>query len=753
VADTLIKPLEMSIDNFHRRYQNGLELIRDLENGELTVPYATHIRKMIRESKFEATTGMPSLDDFRKEMGVPVGYASWPGLQTLAMDKYATKSELKGLHVRAKDFCNVVSSMYYRMARSMFNCIFMDAAQQSPYFKIPDGRTAFFENLISVPRPNIYVTLAVAGDAPAIDGELKCYKGVVMTVNDKTKARAAAIEAIALTFGAVEALTSKVDRAVEMMVVLLGVRDKLPVQAVTKLFVGMFNLLVGDKRDEEIQTATKFAKEFMTLTTQTQIGTFSQRLLNNHNTNLITLKNGWEKAMGDAKTEVEEFVDGAQERQVPTQLVASKRMLLQLGDSTGTGTDLFAIMKPSPFLNGMVPPGSFDAAGGPVSTDNQAQIKTDAMMLFRARSGDGSDAYTLDYTTPETRDVMPVGSKRGRDEYGEPPAARARFGARFGLNSEDDQEFERGGRGMSRNPGVVGQGVLKLFNHNFKWRFNDLNQNGDELRRLASQALLGTPIHKTAFSRMIDNDVFFPIGFLVARPFITHLMGTAILTTAGREVGETLVGHADFQLTDNVVQKMHYGNFTMYARSLIYHPDKVYIATDIICKRYVMGNDMTFFDRSSFGRFKGGNNGPDARRSILVMTVPADARVGGLEYPNPLDLSGNMQSTLQELSHDHAKQYASADWYREQYGISNENADQYGDFFEYFPRSQTLCFQGMQWNWSPGTNSHSSPVQNTGHWGYRVYEGCAQVRSGAMKLLRECNYSMYGGPANTSLGY
>jgi hypothetical protein len=326
----------------------------------------------------------------------------------------------------------------------------------------------------------------------------------------------------------------------------------------------------------------------------------------------------------------------------------------------------------------------------------------------------------------------------------------------LGLNAEEDRDFEYGGSGMSRNPGVVGQGVLKLFNDTFKLRFNHLNQNGDELRRLASQALLGTPIHKTTFTRMIDNDVFIPIGFLVARPFITHVMGTAILTTAGTEVGETLVGHADFQLSDNVVQKMHYGNFTMYAKSLIYHPEKVFIATDIISKRYVMGNDMTFFDRTSFQRFKGGNNGPDAQRSILVMTVPADARVDGFEYPNPIDLSGSMQEALQELAHDGGKQYVCADWYREHYGINNENADQYGNYYEYFPRSQTLCFQGMQWNWNPGSNSHSTPVQNTGHWGYRVYEGCAAVRSGGMKLLRECNYSMYGGMGavpSTVLGY
>ena len=43
-------------------------------------------------------------------------------------------------------------------------------------------------------------------------------------------------------------------------------------------------------------------------------------------------------------------------------------------------------------------------------------------------------------------------------------------------------------------------------------------------------------------------------------PFIVHNMATAILTKKGAETGETLIGHADFQLGDDVARKMHYGH-------------------------------------------------------------------------------------------------------------------------------------------------------------------------------------------------
>ena len=40
---------------------------------------------------------------------------------------------------------------------------------------------------------------------------------------------------------------------------------------------------------------------------------------------------------------------------------------------------------------------------------------------------------------------------------------------------------------------------------------------------------------------------------------MTYDMSTGVCMKAGADTGETLVGHADFQLGDNVVQKLHVG--------------------------------------------------------------------------------------------------------------------------------------------------------------------------------------------------
>ncbi|KAK3247743.1 hypothetical protein CYMTET_42776 [Cymbomonas tetramitiformis] len=71
-------------------------------------------------------------------------------------------------------------------------------------------------------------------------------------------------------------------------------------------------------------------------------------------------------------------------------------------------------------------------------------------------------------------------------------------------------------------------------------------------------------------------------------------MCTAVLTKSGAETGETLIGHYDFQLSDNVVQKMHYGNLTIYEKSIVYRPMNVHLAEDIFCANYVGGAGSEF---------------------------------------------------------------------------------------------------------------------------------------------------------------
>ena len=113
--------------------------------------------------------------------------------------------------------------------------------------------------------------------------------------------------------------------------------------------------------------------------------------------------------------------------------------------------------------------------------------------------------------------------------------------------------------------------------------------------RLAKLAFLLSPVNDRVLQELIRSNDVFPFGFLLMRPYMTYLMGTGILTVAGRGTGETLIGHADFQLADNVIQKMHVGNFTMYLKSIVYQQQNVFLAENIFAQGYVSGNNMEFW--------------------------------------------------------------------------------------------------------------------------------------------------------------
>lgn len=59
---------------------------------------------------------------------------------------------------------------------------------------------------------------------------------------------------------------------------------------------------------------------------------------------------------------------------------------------------------------------------------------------------------------------------------------------------------------------------------------------------------LTTPVTYSNFLSMLEHDIALPVSIVLARPFCTYQMGTAILARGGLELGMTAHGHHDFQL-------------------------------------------------------------------------------------------------------------------------------------------------------------------------------------------------------------
>lgn len=73
----------------------------------------------------------------------------------------------------------------------------------------------------------------------------------------------------------------------------------------------------------------------------------------------------------------------------------------------------------------------------------------------------------------------------------------------------------------------------------------------------------------------LDKGKWIPLEIVIARPFLEHLMMSAIMTVAGRDTGATLFGPADMQISANTSVKTIEGHYTYAspprARLLFFH--------------------------------------------------------------------------------------------------------------------------------------------------------------------------------------
>ena len=75
-----------------------------------------------------------------------------------------------------------------------------------------------------------------------------------------------------------------------------------------------------------------------------------------------------------------------------------------------------------------------------------------------------------------------------------------------------------------------------------------------KLERAFALAFVGNAVNGKTLERFISTNCCFPLNVIYARPYQTYSVSTGICMKAGSSSGETLIGHADFQLGDNIIQ-------------------------------------------------------------------------------------------------------------------------------------------------------------------------------------------------------
>lgn len=232
-----------------------------------------------------------------------------------------------------------------------------------------------------------------------------------------------------------------------------------------------------------------------------------------------------------------------------------------------------------------------------------------------------------------------------------------------------------------------------------------------------------------------------PHKMLLFRPRMTYRMATAVLVKGGEELGQTLHGHHDFQLTDDVIHKTHIGHYTFYSKSVVREPKNMYLAEDVYCTGYEGGENTTFVD-------PGQGDAEDQVATIadhMQRTVnAASASLVSAMVPYDHEVSACISLAGDLSAHGLATRFNSGDggWHGSEafaqlasalnqhpetvYGVNNDEET----------GANGVCFRGAEEQYDD-SNGWTTRQRNTGHWGPNVYAGCANVRLGMYAHLKD----------------
>lgn len=282
-------------------------------------------------------------------------------------------------------------------------------------------------------------------------------------------------------------------------------------------------------------------------------------------------------------------------------------------------------------------------------------------------------------------------------------------------------------------------------------------------------------INKAKIIDAVKKGVWIPFCIVIARPFIEHLMMSAIMTVSGRDTGATLFGPADMQISANTSVKTIEGHYTCHTKSVITKPQNVYVMRDIMCTGYVAGGNCQFFGMGKDNTF---NDTPVDQRAAKVREMinqrlsfhddAAGEYASMLAFVAPYsDVTGGYRDQVISLSErllpwevtrhtiNTTKDYfpgghANFTYYKSLFGLNqlhfgeDVRAVENMEFISQGSVNNALCFIGPHRRYNPFSSNFFELVPGQGHFGPDAIPGDARWRRGESVSLRAARNSMVG---------
>lgn len=250
---------------------------------------------------------------------------------------------------------------------------------------------------------------------------------------------------------------------------------------------------------------------------------------------------------------------------------------------------------------------------------------------------------------------------------------------------------------------------------------------------------------------------FIPFSVLLVWPFRSYQMGSAIKCRAGESMGATAYGHADFQLSDDIIAKVHVGHFTFYHASVVVNPKALCVLEDVFCSGFNGGENSTFVKHSDW--VQRGHHDPyqhvlgeraQTNGSCFAMLAPYGLNQNNRSAMGSTDAFNTQNPVLLGREDCCGAPFAKMQNYLWKWkDIDNRNPERDDEEYHtrYVPQESSVnlnTFQTMQRvvNGSDTTGLNKTGIiLNTDHWGVEgVYEGVKAARTGKLQEMKEQNY-------------
>ena len=194
---------------------------------------------------------------------------------------------------------------------------------------------------------------------------------------------------------------------------------------------------------------------------------------------------------------------------------------------------------------------------------------------------------------------------------------------------------DRAGQLNRRRTTYDGKKILAM-NNGFGHQIKAVGDLGlSVLDRILAVAYLGVRFDKESLMNLARKDVCVPVDFVFVRPHQQRHTQAIIKMAAKGKSGYTYFAQPSMEIGHDAGTKNSHAHYTMWIRSIVQHPENVYVQQNVYVDGYNGGNGTEFFNPDSYRNI----DWEDMSHSIICIAIPVTERRLG-DKNGTIDLKG-----------------------------------------------------------------------------------------------------------------